>query len=214
MLDFLINYGLVTFKLIMAIGVAVIYLRFFNATGQLKQMTPLDVIVNFLLSAILSNFILNDKITLTDFAVIVVIYGILLYTLNWLTFRTNLGRRIFVGTPRVIIQNGEFDAKMMKKMRINARDVASAMRAQNIAAVKDVKTAQIEPNGTLTVIKRGQHQYPVIVIDNGIIVPDGLKKINRTEKWLMSQLKKRKIKAPADVFIAQWSSSRLNIIRK
>ncbi|MBD5388716.1 DUF421 domain-containing protein [bacterium] len=214
MWDFLINYGLVTVKLIMAICVAVIYLRFFNAAGQLKQMTPLDVIVNFLLSAILSDFILDDRTTVLDFTVIVLIYGMLLYLLNWLTFGTNLGRRIFVGTPRVIIQDGHFDAAAMTRMRINARDVAAAMQAQNIHSLRDVKTAQIEPNGTLTIIKRGSHRYPVILIDNGVVVGDGLKKIGRTEKWLMRQLRAKKITDPDDVFIAQWASGHLQIIRK
>ena len=144
--DFFINYGMVAIKLVMAIGVAAIFLKFFNMNNQLKQMTPLDIILNFLLSAILSNFILDSDVTVTDFTVIVAIYGGLLYILNKFTFGTDIGRRIFVGTPRVIIDDGHFDAKMMKRWKVNARDVAAAMRQQDIHSLRDVKTAQIEPN--------------------------------------------------------------------
>ena len=214
MLNFLFLYGLVTVKLILAIGVVAFFLKFFNATSQLKQMTPLDIILNFLLGAILSDMILDDKITVLDFMVIVVIYGALLYLLNRLTFRTRIGRQIFVGSPRVIIQNGEFNAAMMKKMRINARDVAAAMRHQNIHSLKDVKTAQIEPNGTLTIIKRRAHEYPIILIDNGMIVTENLEKIGRTEKWLMKKLREKRVADPDDVFIAQYTRGHIQIIKK
>ncbi|MDE6478561.1 MAG: DUF421 domain-containing protein [Alphaproteobacteria bacterium] len=212
--DFFVNYGMIAIKLVMAIGVAALFLKFFNMNNQLKQMTPLDIILNFLLSAILSNFILDSDVTLTDFAIIVAIYGVLLYILNKLTFGTDIGRRIFVGTPRVIIDNGKFDAKMMKRWNVNARDVAAAMRQQDIHSLRDVKTAQIEPNGNLTVIKRGMYKYPVILIDNGVVVDDGLQKINRDEKWLMRQLRRHRITDPDDVFIAQWDKNKIEIIKK
>ncbi len=214
MLNFLFLYGLVTIKLILAIGVVAFFLQFFNATSQLKQMTPLDIILNFLLGAILSDMILDDKITVIDYLIIVVIYGTLLYILNRLTFRTNIGRRIFVGTPKTIIENGEFNASMMKKMRINARDVAAAMRHQNIHSIKDVKLAQIEPNGTLSITRRRTQDYPIILIDNGNIVIENLALIKHTEKWLMKKLREKRIKDPDDVFIAQYNRGRIDVIKK
>ncbi len=214
MLNFLFLYGLVTIKLVMAIGVVALFLQFFNSAAQLKQMTPLDIILNFLMGALLSNLILDDKVTILDFATIILIYGTLLYIVNRLTFRTRIGRRLFVGTPKVIIQNGEFNAAIMKKMRINARDVAAAMRHQNIRSLKDVKIAQIEPNGTLTVTRHGAHEYPIILIDNGVIVTENLEKIHRTEKWLMKKLREKRIDDADDVFIAQYNRGNIHIIKK
>lgn len=214
MYAFITPYLLITVKLIMAISVAVIYLRFFNAAGSLKQMTPLDVIINFLLSAILSDFILDKHITLLDFAVIVIIYGVLLYILNKITVKTNIGRRIFIGVPRVIIQNGEIDSDMMNHLHISAHDLALAMRRQQIKSLKDIEMAQIEPNGDLTIVKKGAKKYSVVVIDNGDIDNDALAKINRSEKWLRQELKKRKIKDIDEILIAQWNNNRLQIIKK
>ena len=61
-----------------------------------------------------------------------IIYGVLLYIVNWLSFNTAFGRNMFVGRPRVIIQNGIFNEKLMRKMRLNVRDVAAALRAQDV----------------------------------------------------------------------------------
>lgn len=198
----------------MAIGVAVLYLRFFNTAAGLKQMTPLDIIVNFLLSAILSDFILDKHIGILDFVVVVLIYGALLYLLNKLTFNTNVGRRIFIGSPRVIIQNGEIDEQEMTRLHISAHDLALALRRQQIKSVKDVEMAQIEPNGDFTIVRRGAKKYSVVVIDNGDIDDAALAKIHRSEAWLRRELRKKKIRDIDEILIAQWNNNRLQIIKK
>lgn len=207
-------YGLITIKLIMAISVVVLYLRFFNTAAGLKQMTTLDIVVNFLLSAILSDFILDRHIDILDFVVVVIIYGFLLYGLNKLTFNTDLGRKIFIGSPRPIIQNGHIDAAQMARLHISAHDLALALRMRGIHSVRDVEMAQIEPNGELTIVKRGAKKYPIVVIDNGDVDEGALARINRTLPWLKRELKKRKIKNIDDILIAQWYNGRLQIIKK
>ncbi len=207
-------YGLITIKLIMAIAVAVLYLRYLNAGGTLKQMTALDIIINFLLSAILSDFILDRHIGILDFVIIVTIYGILLYGLNKLTFYTNLGRRIFIGTPHVIIQDGKIDTEQMTRLNISAHDLALALRRQQIPSIRDIEMAQIEPNGDLTIVKKGGRKYSVVIIDNGDIDETGLAKIHKTEKWLRAQLRRKQITDIDDILIAQWHNGRLQIVKK
>lgn len=207
-------YGLITIKLIMAIGVAVVYLRFFNTTAGLKQMTPLDIIVNFLLSAILSDFILDRHIGILDFVVVVIIYGFLLYVLNKLTFNTDLGRRIFIGSPRVIIQRGRIDEETMARLHISAHDLALALRRQQIKSIKDVEMAQIEPNGDFTIVRKGAKKYSVVIIDNGDIDREALAKIHRSPAWLKKELRKKKIRDIDEILIAQWHNGRLQIVKK
>lgn len=210
----LLTYGLITVKLIMAITVAVLYLRFFNPAGGLRQMTPLEIIINFLLSAILSDFILDRHIGILDFVVIVVIYGALLYVLNKLALHTNIGRRLFIGVPHVVIQNGELDSDIMSRMHISAHDVALALRRQQIKSLRDVEMAQIEPNGDFTIVKKGAKKYSVVIIDNGDIDDDALAKIHRSEQWLRRELRKKKIKDIDEILVAQWHNNRLHIVKK
>lgn len=208
------SYWMVAVKLALALATAVVFLKMFNMNSQLKQLTPISVVLNFLLSAILSSFILDDAFSITDFLVIMVIYGVLLAIVNWLSFNTAFGRRMFVGRPRVIVQNGEFRADVMRKMRLNVRDVAAALRAQDIHSLREIKFAQVEANGDLTVVKQGDENYSVILIDNGVIDTAALEKIGKTELWLMAQLHAKKIRNPENVFIAQYHHGKLEIIKK
>jgi len=43
---------------------------------------------------------------------------------------------------------------------------------------------------------------------------DALVEIGRDEKWLMRELKKKKIKNMDEVLLAQWHNNRLQIIKK
>ncbi len=208
------DYWMVAVKLTLAITTAVVFLKLFNMNSQLKQLTPISIVLNFLLSAILSSFILDDTISIMDFFVIMIIYGALLAIVNWLSFNTAFGRRMFVGVPRVIVQDGEFRADVMRKMRLNVRDVASAMRAQNIHSLREIKFAQVEPNGDLTIVKKGDENYSVVLIDNGVVDTAALEKIGKTELWLMAKLHAQKIRDPQNVFIAQYHHGKLEIIKK
>lgn len=208
------DYWMVAVKLTLAITTAVVFLKLFNMNSQLKQLTPISIVLNFLLSAILSSFILDDTISIMDFFVIMIIYGALLAIVNWLSFNTVFGRRMFVGVPRVIVQDGEFRADVMRKMRLNVRDVASAMRAQNVHSLREIKFAQVEPNGDLTIVKKGDENYSVVLIDNGVVDTAALEKIGKTELWLMAKLHAQKIRDPQNVFIAQYHHGKLEIIKK
>ena len=208
------NYWLVAVKLALALATAVVFLKLFNMNSQLKQLTPISVVLNFLLSAILSSFILDDEFSITAFFVIMIIYGALLAVVNWLSFNTSFGRRMFVGTPRVIVQNGEFRADVMRKMRLNVRDVAAAMRAQDVHSLRDIRFAQVEANGDLTIVKKGDENYSVVLIDNGVVDTSALEKIGKTELWLMAQLHAQKIRDPENVFIAQYHHGKISVIKK
>ena len=214
MYTYLLIYGILIIKVILAIVAVVFFMHFFSSTGNLKQMTPLSVIINFLLSAILSGFILDDNVNLLEFMVVVLIYGAIISTLNKLAFYTNFGRRFFVGIPKIIIRNGELDTKKMQKLKISARDLAVAIRKQKIHSIQDIETAQIEPTGELTVVKKGAEKYSIVLIDNGIIDELALKKINHTKKWLYDKIRQKKIKNIDNIFIAQWHQGKLYIVKK
>ncbi len=214
MYEYLIIYGLMIVKLVLAIVSVVIFMHFFSSSGNLKQSTPLSVIINFLLSAILSGFILNDRINILEFTIVVLIYGGIISALNRLAFYTNFGRRMFVGIPKVLVQNGQLNTKRMQKLKISARDLVVAMRKHKIRSLDDIEMAQIEPTGELTIVKKGAEKYSIVLIDNGIIDHIALKKINRTEKWLRQKLREKKITTTDNIFVAQWHHGKLYIVKK
>lgn len=213
-LYFLSDYSVVGVKLITAFVVVLVFLKLFGMKGQLKQMTSLDLIINFILSAILSGFILNDNLGLAGFFVVMGIYVGLVYIVLLVTRKTNWGRRLLIGTPKVIIENGKLNTDLINKTGISIHDIAAAMRLQDIRSLSEVKMAQIEPGGDLTIVRAGDTRYPIIIIDNGVLDKDALESINKDEKWLKRHMRAKKIKEMEDVMAAYWYKSHLEFVRK
>lgn len=213
-LYFLSGYSVIGIKLITAFVVVMVFLKLFGMKGQLKQMTSLDLIINFILSAILSGFILNDNLGLAGFFVVMAIYIVLVYIVLMITRKTNWGRRLLIGSPKVIVEDGKLNTKLISKSGISIHDLAAAMRAQDIRSLGEVKMAQIEPGGDLTILRMGDTRYPIIIIDNGVLDKDALASIKKDEKWLKRQMREKKIKDMDDVMAAYWYKRHMEFIRK
>jgi uncharacterized membrane protein YcaP (DUF421 family) len=211
---FFADYGMIAVRLISAFAVVLIFLKVIGMKQQLKQITSLDLILNFMLGAILSGFILNENLSPAEFFAVMFIYIVLVYCVNLVTRKTTWGRRLFVGTPKVIIENGRIDEEMIDKINLSIHDLAAALRAQRVHSLGEVKMAQIEPSGDLTIVRRGGRNYPLVLIDNGVLDMDALAGIHKDQKWIIKKLAEKKIKNIGDVFFAYWYKNRLDVIRK
>ncbi len=212
MIELLITYYTFAIKLVVSMVAAIVFLRYFNTKRRLKQETPLGLVINFVLSAIISSFILSDNISITEFIGIMVIYSLFVYIVNLVIFNTTVGRNFFIGRSQILIEHGEFDVEKIRKLKIGAVDLATALRQQDINSISDVQSARLEPSGDVTVVKKGEENNSLILIDNGMIVKDSLARINKSPSWLHKQLRSHGIKDISNVFIAQWGRDGLDII--
>lgn len=129
--------------------------------------------------------------------------------------RSPLLKRIFEGTPGVLIRRGVLDQEALKKMRISVEELLSAFRLQGIVSISQVYYAILEQNGQLSVILRKEEQQPSVkdmhlsVKETGIahaIIVDGefkqkeLIASGRTERWLHGALRARGT-AIEDIFL-------------
>lgn len=176
-------------------------------------MTTFDLISNFILSAILSGYIISQKTSWFGFSFVIFIYFIINYLINVIG-HTNWGRKLIIGTPTIIIEGGVINKKNLKKMNMNMTDFMSLLRTQDVNSLKDVKLAQIEIGGNLTVVRKGEDAFAILLIEDGKVNTQNLKHIKKSQKWLSEQLKKKKINSPSDVFYAQWQNGEFYAIQK
>ena len=205
-------YFWVAFKLAAAFCLILFFFQFSGAKRQLAQMTSIDLISNFILGGILGGYLYNTDITLPGFILIVSAYFLIIYITSYLTNSTAWGRKIMVGVPTIVINNGQLDIEKLKRMKMSMTDFMSLLRNKDVHSLKEVKLAQIEIDGQLTIVKKSDEYFALLLIDNGVINEENLKQIGKTKSWLLQQLKKRKIKKVEDVFCAQWLNKDLYII--
>ena len=78
--------------------------------------------------------------------------------------------------------------------------------------MKEVKRAVIKQNGKLIIVGMGDENPKYPAITNGVIQTDILKTINKTEDWLMDQLKQDGYENVDDIFIAEYDKGKLNVV--
>lgn len=207
------DYWLISFRLFFAFVLILVFFQFSGGKRQFSQMTTFDLISNFILSAILGGYLFNLEASWLGFVYVLTVYFVLSWIINYLASHTSWGRGIIIGTPTVIISEGELNPKNLRKMNMSMTDFMSLLRTKEVHSLSEVKLAQIEVGGELTVVRKGEENYAVMLIENGQINKDNLKQVKKTQKWLRDELKKHHIAKVDDVFYAQWLNGDFYVLK-
>ena len=73
----------------------------------------------------------------------------------------------------------------------------------------EIEDIWLEPNGRLTVEKKGEKDYAIPIILSGLVQKDNLAVIKKDEQWLEEQLQINGYKDVDDVFYAEWVDDKI-----
>lgn len=202
-------YEFTFLKLLIGFIVLIAHLNISGKT-QLSQMTPIDFIGNFVLGGIIGGVIYSDTIPLKQYLILLFLGVLLISSLNYISKHFTFVRAFTIGDPLPIIRNGEFIMENILKRRnkVDILTITSQLHAQGINSFQEVKYAQIEPNGQLSVITKDRLMFSVILIKHGEIRGYGLEMIDKDNDWLEQHLQKYNIKLE-HVFLAEFWDSEL-----
>ncbi|HEX6965275.1 MAG TPA: YetF domain-containing protein [Gemmatimonadaceae bacterium] len=71
-----------------------------------------------------------------------------------LVHRSALARRALIGTPIVLVHDGQVVAAQLRRAGLTPRDLMTAIRERGYASLDDVRYAVMEPNGSIGVVPR------------------------------------------------------------
>jgi uncharacterized membrane protein YcaP (DUF421 family) len=121
---------------------------------EIGQLGPMDLLAMLLLSETVSPALTaQDTSILAAWTAAAALLGAT-FAVEWLTHRSRRAERWIEGRPHVLIEDGEVHHALQRRLRISDQELASALREQGVDTVADVKTATLEPNGRITVVRR------------------------------------------------------------
>ena len=203
-MEILIKLALGLFSLVFVINV--------TGKGNLAPNSATDQIQNYVLGGIIGGEIYNSSISILQYAVILMMWTILVLTLKWLNNNIRFVKRLIDGKPTLLIKNGKIDPEACRSVGLSASDVALKLRSQGIFQMKQVKRAVQEQNGQLIVVQMGDENPKYPVVTDGVIQVDVLETIGRSEEWLLDNLSKQGHDNVANIFIAEYDKGQLNIV--
>lgn len=203
-IEILIKLALGLFSLVFVINV--------TGKGNLAPNSAIDQIQNYVLGGIIGGVIYNSAISILQYAVILIIWTILVLTLKWLNNNVHFVKRLIDGKPTLLIKNGKIDPEACRSVGLSAADVALKLRSQGIFQMKQVKRAMQEQNGQLIVVQMGDENPKYPVVTDGVIQVEILETIGRSEEWLLDNLSKQGYDNVANVFIAEYDKGVVSVV--
>lgn len=183
---------------------------------QISQLTFFDYISGITIGSIASEVTIDLSSRAWPHWVGLATWAVLAYLMEMITLRWRYAAKFFEGEPAVVIMNGRLMDQVMRKMRFRIADVLELLRNQGIFDLNEVDYAIIEPNGSLSVLKKAEY-LPLTpkdmnlkatpagisteLIYDGVLIEENLRQMNKNKKWLMDQLKKQGVKEVSEVFL-------------
>ena len=203
-IEILIKLALGLFSLVFVINV--------TGKGNLAPNSAIDQIQNYVLGGIIGGVIYNSSISILQYAVILIIWTILVLTLKWLNNNVHFVKRLIDGKPTLLIKNGKINPEACRSVGLSAADVALKLRSQGIFQMKQVKRAMQEQNGQLIVVQMGDENPKYPVVTDGVIQVEILETIGRSEEWLLDNLSKQGYENVANIFIAEYDKGVVTVV--
>ena len=203
-MEILIKLALGLFSLVFVINV--------TGKGNLAPNSATDQIQNYVLGGIIGGVIYNSSISILQYAVILMMWTILVLTLKWLNNNVRLVKRLIDGKPTLLIKNGKIDPEACRSVGLSAADVALKLRSQGIFQMKQVKRAVQEQNGQLIVVQMGDENPKYPVVTDGVVQVEVLESIGRSEEWLLDNLSKQGYDNVANIFIAEYDKGVVSVV--
>ncbi len=185
----------------------------------IKQITPFTFIASIVLGELLGNALYDHEIGLPYIIYSMVIWGFLLFVVEYIGQKSLVFRGIVEGKPSALIKNGVIDRDELKKNRMNLNQLQSLLRQSETFSIREVAYCYLEANGSLSILKKTKYQkttqedfnmppkpvfVPVTVLRDGEVLWDELRELGFDETWLKQQMASHGISDYQDIFIAEW----------
>jgi len=136
--------------------------------------------------------------------------------ISGLTVKSIHFRELLFGRPSIIIRNGVIQQREMRQNRLTLDELAEELRSKDITDISTVKCAVLETDGRLNTLLFQEHippsvgqmglksedrGFPIILINDGRLLSDNLKKAGRDLRWLQQELRSRGVRDHSQVFL-------------
>ena len=210
-MDFIIP---VAIKLTIGFIALVVFMNL-NGRSQLAPTSTEDQIGNYVLGGIIGGVIYNPSITIVQFLIVLLIWGLLMTTIDFLKNSNKNVKKMIDGQIVYLIKGGKMLTENFAQATLSIPDFYTKLRTKGIFQISEIEDAFMESNGQLIVIQKNDENYSSLLVSEGKILQENLEHIGKDEKWLQEELAKYNVSDINDIFLVEYDGdNKLFIVRK
>lgn len=146
----LIEAGLISLKLISGFLALVFCMKITGAKG-VSNLTSIDFIWSILLSEIMGNGLYDQEVKWYTVLLTLLGWCLLKILFDMVMYRSERIELMITGDKELLVKDGRPDWEMMKKNRIDERELKHALRKQGVFSMDEVVRAYMEMDGSISV---------------------------------------------------------------
>ena len=202
----------------------------FLGKKQLSHLTFFNYVTGITIGSIAANMIvLSTKDYMKDLLSLV-IWCVLTTLISYISMKSGKIRMILDGQPTIVIKHGRIDRKALKRTGVNLDDLTMMIRQYQVFSIDEIDFAILEPNGTLSILKKPQYQgtqkidmdivptnlpfLPTEIISDGKLLKRNLLEVGKNREWLNKELSKAAVENIEEVFYAEIQANGQLFIQK
>ena len=159
---------------------------------QIGELEPIELVLTMLLSDLASVPMQDFDSPLINGVVPILTLLALTTLLSYISFRSGRFRSLICGEPAIVVRYGKLQQRAMRHNAVleTSGQVSVLLRPQ----AQPVTPRQLSLNVT-------EQLLPVLLINDGRLLRDNMKKMDVDDAWLRQQLKREHLTDPSQVFL-------------
>ena len=171
---------------------------------QISELNFFDYVVGITIGSIAADISLDIEKDMIAGIAALFIYGFISYIISFVSIKSILARRFFIGVPTVLVEKGKIIESGLKKSKIDVNDLLMEARENGYFNLDEIDYALMEVNGNISFLPK-EKEKPVTkkdmkikcsnegltvnaIIDSKYMV-NNMKAINKDKEWLDHELK-------------------------
>ena len=171
---------------------------------QISELNFFDYVVGITIGSIAADISLDIEKDMIAGIAALFIYGFISYIISFVSIKSILARRFFIGVPTVLVEKGKIIESGLKKSKIDVNDLLMEARENGYFNLDEIDYALMEVNGNISFLPK-EKEKPVTkrdmkikcsnegltvnaIIDSKYMV-NNMTVINKDKEWLDHELK-------------------------
>lgn len=202
------NFAEIAMKFLLGL-LAMVTIINMTGKGNLAPTSAMEQIMNYVLGGIIGGVIYSRDVRIWQFAIVLIIWFVLVYGMRRLKSRSHLLQHLLDGTPTVVIVNGQVDVEACKRAKITAHELTLKLRLHNVFNIRKVKRAVVEQNGQLLLVMAGEENLKYPLLTDGVAQSNVPEAIDKDVKWLREELAKQGYDDLSKLFLVDYLGGQL-----
>lgn len=197
---------------------------------QISQLSFFDYVVGITIGNIAADISIDTKKSMIDGIISLFIYGFVSLFISYITRKSIILRRFFIGVPTLLVENGKIIESGLSKCKIDVNELLAEARIKGYFDLNEINYAIMETDGKISFlpfewakpsnkkdlkIKTSESALVTNLIIDGKCLENNLKNIKKDEDWLINELKVNGYNHYDDVLLATYDNkNKFTIYRK